>query len=190
MTIINGENPDAIEPEFSEEYPNSEFYQSTTGVTKAQAEHVDFGAQVTSYNVYVKKLDINKLSYDGQPVVETDFYPPGYGLSWKKALDFINKAIAYGPPRTRDRKNPTKKDGSPKPLLVFDKAENFDEEGYLNETGQRELQNDVDNWAPTSTITKAEKDAQMKSNIKADIMADLGLNEDQFNKMVEKQRKK
>ena len=145
MTIINGENPDAIEPEFSEEYPNSEFYQSTTGMTKAQAEHVDFGAQVTSYNVYVKKLDISKLSYDGQPIVETDFYPPGYGLSWKKALDFINKAIAYGPPRTRDRKNPTKKDGSPKPLLVFDKAENFDEDGYLNETGQRELQNDVDN---------------------------------------------
>lgn len=190
MTLINGNNPDPIPPDFAEEYPNDQYYQSTTGVGEAQAKHVDFPMQKATYQIYVKKFDITKISYDGVPIVETDPCPLGHGLSWKKALDYIHKAIAYGPPRNRDRKNPNKKDGTPKPLLVFDKAENFDEDGYLNETGQRELQSDLDNWSPSTVESSAEKKAKEVASIKSQIMSDLGLNEEQFAKMVEKQRKK
>ena len=61
----------------------------------------------------------------------------------------------------------------------------------LTDDEHRKLQTTLETYTSGSRgTTKAEKSARMKADIKASVMNELGLTPEQFEKMVEKQRKK
>ncbi len=173
-----------VEPGFLDEYPRDEYFRGRTGISAAKVAELGLNAEVQKYQVYIKKVDISRISYDGIPVEPEGPAPNGYGLTWDRLFDEVYATIATKPNRNRGKNKDGQYIGN---LQIFDDPESFDEDGFLTETAHRRLQNEMDNWIkPIAGTNKAEK---LEMAVKAKLLHDMNWTEEDYQKQMQKAKK-